>query len=96
MIRVLLTQLVLFLLPFLLYAGYLFLTKKLHKRAWIDAPRYWLVMAGLVVSVAGFAYMSQTNNNPSGRVYVPAHIENGKVVPGQFHPKPDSKETKTQ
>lgn len=93
MIRVLLTQLVLFLLPFLLYGGYLFLTKKLNRQAWIDAPRYWLVMAGLAVSVAGFAYMSQINNNPTGGVYVPAHMENGKVVPGQFTPKPDDGET---
>ncbi len=84
MIRVLITQLILFLLPFILYAGYLFLTNKLNKQAWIDAPRYWLIMSGLVVTVVGFLVMSQIHNNPLGGTYIPAHIENGVVVPGVF------------
>ena len=84
MIRVLLTQLILFLLPFAIYAGYLFLTKKMNRQAWIDAPRYWLIVAGLVTSIAGFLFMSQINNNPLGGTYIPAHMEDGKLVPGQF------------
>ena len=84
MIRVLITQLILFLLPFLIYAGYLFLTKKLNRRAWIDAPRYWLILSGLVVTLIGFVFMSQIHNNPLGSTYIPAHIENGIVVPGAF------------
>ncbi|PLW79168.1 DUF6111 family protein [Cohaesibacter celericrescens] len=84
MIRIIFTQLILFLLPFLVYAGYLFLTNKMHRKAWIDAPRYWLVIAGLVVSVFGFLFMSQINNNPLGGTYVPAHMENGKLIPGQI------------
>lgn len=84
MIRILITQIILFLLPFILYAGYLFLTQKLHRQAWIDAPRYWLIIAGLVCTVGGFLVMSQIDNNPVGGTYVPAHIENGVVVPGEF------------
>lgn len=84
MIRVIITQLILFLLPFLIYAGYLFLTQKLHKQAWIDAPRYWLVMAGLGISLIGFVVMSVIDNNPLGDTYIPAHLVDGKVVPGEF------------
>ena len=84
MIRVLITQVILFLLPFILYAAYLFLTRKIHKRAWIDAPRYWLVLAGVVFSLIGFITMSLVNNNPLNGTYVPAHFEGGKVIPGQI------------
>ncbi|TLP48299.1 MULTISPECIES: DUF6111 family protein [Cohaesibacter] len=84
MIRVLITQVILFLLPFLLYAGYLFLTQKLNRQAWIDAPRYWLIVTGLVFTLAGFLIMSQINNNSPGGTYVPAHFDNGVVVPGEF------------
>nr|WP_321443781.1 DUF6111 family protein [uncultured Cohaesibacter sp.] len=84
MIRILITQIILFLLPFLLYAGYLFLTRKLNRQAWIDAPRYWLIMAGLVCTLIGFLFLSQIDNNPPGETYIPAHIENGEVVPGEF------------
>ena len=84
MIRVLLTQLLLFLLPFIMYAGYLFLNQRLHKRAWIDAPRYWLVLSGLALSLIGFFVMSQINNNPLGGTYIPARYENGEVIPGHI------------
>lgn len=87
MIRVIVTQLILFLLPFLIYGGYLFLTRKLNRQAWIDAPRYWLVMAGLFFSVIGFLVLSQVGNNPLGGTYVPAHYEDGKLIPGQIRPK---------
>ncbi|WP_316860326.1 DUF6111 family protein [uncultured Cohaesibacter sp.] len=84
MIRVFITQGILFLLPFLVYAGYLFLTNKMHRKAWIDAPRYWLVLAGLGLSLAGFIVMSLVNNHSLDGTYIPAHEENGKVIPGQI------------
>ncbi|SNY91480.1 hypothetical protein SAMN04515647_1703 [Cohaesibacter sp. ES.047] len=83
MIRVFVTQLILFLLPFLLYGGYLFLTRKMNKQAFIDAPRYWLIMAGIALSLGGFVVLSQINNNPVGGTYIPTHYENGVLVPGQ-------------
>ena len=87
MIRVILTQLILFLLPFLIYAGYLFLSRKMNRKALIDAPRYWLIMAGLLFSVAGFLFLTQVNNNPLGGTYVPAHYKDGKLIHGQIKPK---------
>jgi hypothetical protein len=83
MIRVFISQLVLFLLPFLIYAGYLFLTKKMNRQAFIDAPRYWLILSGLGLSIIGFLVLSQIDNKPLGGVYIPAHMENGTLVPGQ-------------
>ena len=84
MVRVFITQLILFLLPFLVYAGYLFLTNKMNRQAWIDAPRYWLVVTGLVASLVGVLIMSQIGNNELGGTYIPAHLENGILVPGQI------------
>ncbi|MCT4654274.1 MAG: DUF6111 family protein [Cohaesibacter sp.] len=94
MIRVIITQLILFLLPFLIYWAYLFFTRKLNKRAWIDAPRYWLVVAGLVTSLVGLGIMSVINNNPTGGTYVPAHYEDGVLIPGTIVKK-DAEGAKT-
>jgi hypothetical protein len=84
MVRVIITQLLLFLLPFLAYAAYLFLTKKLHRKVWIDAPRYWLVIAGFVCSLIGFGVLAMINNNPTGGTYIPAHYKDGVLIPGQI------------
>lgn len=84
MIRVFITQFLLFLLPFLAYAAYLFLTKRLHRKVWIDAPRYWLVVAGFLCSLVGFAVLALINNNPTGGTYIPAHYKDGVLIPGQI------------
>ena len=55
-----------------------------------DSPRRrcwqwrWLVIAALVLVIPGFAVWAQYGGAPPGVTYVPAHMENGQVVPGTF------------
>ena len=75
----------LFLLPFLLFAVYLALRMR-----WPLAIEHWtrsrvsiLVMVGLAAALAGLAGASLFAPRGQG-VYVPAHLENGVLVPGRI------------
>lgn len=75
----------LFLAPFVLYVVYLVALRRnpTHAAHWKGGPMLWLTIAGLVVAVAGMLFFGLTANRQQG-AYVPAHVENGRVVPGQF------------
>jgi hypothetical protein len=75
----------LFFLPFLLFAAYLALRMR-----WPLAIEHWtrsrvsvLVIVGLTAALAGLVAASLFAPRGHG-VYVPAHIENGVLVPGRI------------
>jgi hypothetical protein len=76
--------LVLFLAPFLLFAIYLGLRRRnpFTRHAW-DGNVPWLVLAGLLVVIAGIVYTGFVAERSTG-AYVPTHIKNGVLVPGHF------------
>jgi heme/copper-type cytochrome/quinol oxidase subunit 3 len=84
MIRPVLTELLLFLTPFAAYAFLLW-----AKQAGVFDPDSWplRVVAGLTVvalllmGISAFL-AAQFSGVPPGSTYVPAHIENGRLVPG--------------
>ncbi len=84
MIRPVLTEIGLFLTPFVLYAAFLLATRTgvLHPPAW--APRHLaaLVIASLVLVIGSFLVLAKFSGAPPGSTYVPAHVEDGKFVPG--------------
>jgi hypothetical protein len=84
MIRPILTELALFLAPFALYAIFLAATRAglLHPDAWSWSTLAWLTIAALVLVVGSFVVIAQFSGAPPGSTYVPAHIENGRFVPG--------------
>jgi len=84
MIRPFATEIALFITPFVLYAAFLVAT-----RAGVMQPASWTLrrMAGLVIVslmlvVGSFLFLAQFSGAPPGSTYVPAHIEDGKFVPG--------------
>ena len=84
MIRPALTEIGIFLIPFVVYALFLIAT-----RAAILAPASWpiqlvarLVLGSLVLVGASLILLAQFSGSPPNSTYVPAHIENGKLVPG--------------
>ena len=84
MTRVFVESLLLFLLPFLVFAIYLVARRKpaFDPDHW-SKPLLWLIMAGLgLVALSFIASGIFRERQVSG--YVPAHIENGKLVPGKF------------
>src|SRR5262249_28056852 len=85
MIRPVLTEVALFLAPFLVYAVFLWATQAgvLHPNSW-SLPRFaWLLSAARVLSAGGFLVLVQWGGSPPGATSVPAHIEGGHFVPGE-------------
>lgn len=85
MVRPILTELVLFLVPFVLYAAFLFATraKVLHPDAWSWTVIAWLTIAALVMVLGSFLVMAQFSGAPPGSTYVPAHIEGDRLLPAE-------------
>ena len=80
------TELLLFLTPFALYAAFLFAT-----RAGVLDPKSWpmrhvmaLAIVALLLVIGSFAYFAHFSGAPVGTTYVPAHMENGRLVPGAY------------
>jgi hypothetical protein len=84
MIRVILTEGLLFLLPFAAFALLLVLQKRrvLDVEHWSRAT-VWLLMAGMVLVLASFLYKGFLAERPAGG-FEPTHMENGRLVPGRF------------
>jgi len=84
MIRPVLTELLLFLAPFALYVVFLTATRAdvLHPDSWSWSSLGWLTIAALVLVVGSFVVIARFSGAPPGSTYVPAHLENGRLVPG--------------
>jgi cytochrome c oxidase assembly factor CtaG len=84
MIRPVATEIALFLTPFVLYAVFLFATRAgvFDPQSWPLSRVAWLTIAALALVVGSFIYFAQFTGAPPGSTYVPAHMENGKFVPG--------------
>ncbi len=85
MIRPFLTELALFLAPFVAYAVYLWATRAgvLDPSHWSMSRLAWLLMAALLLMIGSFVVLAQWGGAPPGSTYVPAHFEDGKFVPGE-------------
>lgn len=88
MIRSILTEVGIFLIPFVLYAAYLMASRSamLHKSSWPLTVIGWLIVAALVLVIASLLLLVRYSGAPPGSTYVPAHMENGKFVPGMERP----------
>jgi hypothetical protein len=84
MIRPILTEIGLFLTPFVLYAAFLLATRAgvLEPKAWTLPRIAGLVIASLLLMTGSFLALAQFSGSPPGSTYVPAHVEGGKFVPG--------------
>ena len=85
MIRPALTEIGLLLTPFVIYAAFLVVTNSgvMQPKAWAPSRLAILVIASLVLVVGSFFVLARFSGAPPGSTYVPAHIENGKFVPGE-------------
>ncbi|AXK83351.1 hypothetical protein DW352_24200 [Pseudolabrys taiwanensis] len=86
MIRPVLTEIVLFVLPFVLYVVFLWATKAgvLHPDSWPVQRIVSLAIVALILVAGSFVFFAHFSGAPVGSTYVPAHIEDGKFVPGQM------------
>ena len=84
MIRPVLTELAIFLIPFVAYALFLIATRSgvLASSSWPAHLVAKLVLGSLLLVVISFVFLAQFSGAPPDSTYVPAHLENGKLVPG--------------
>jgi Family of unknown function (DUF6111) len=84
MIRPLTTELILLLAPFAAYAIFLWATQAdiLHPESWPLTRLAWLTIGALVLVAGSFIVLAQWGGEPKNSTYIPAHMENGKLVPG--------------
>ncbi|HEV2958143.1 MAG TPA: DUF6111 family protein [Xanthobacteraceae bacterium] len=84
MIRPVFTEVALFLAPFVAYAVFLWATRAgvLDPDSWPRQRLAWLTIAALVLLLGSFFVLAQFEHSRPGSTYVPAHVEDGKFVPG--------------
>ncbi len=84
MTRAVFGEALLFFLPFALFALYLVLRRRnpFTLGAW-SGQVSWLVIAGLACAILALVVTGITAERRAGP-YEPTHLENGRVVPGQF------------
>ncbi len=84
MIRPVFTELALFAAPFVAYALFLWATRAgvLDVSSWPLPRLMWLTISALVLVIASLLALAQFGGSPPGSTYVPAHLENGRLVPG--------------
>ena len=79
-------EILLFLLPFALYGVYLRLSKRDAETPARPHPWTILFISGLVLVAASFVIWGVTEGAGEQGVYIPPHVENGRVVPGRVEP----------
>jgi hypothetical protein len=95
MARILLTYLVPFLLPLVGYMAWIWYRTWYAEKHGGDAPKFekgrWplLLFLGAAFSLSILAFTAFTTGGDPDDVYVPAHMEDGKLVPGRMEKRPD-------
>jgi hypothetical protein len=84
MIRQALTEIGIFLIPFAVYALFLVATRSapLTLSSWPAIVIGRLLLGSLLLVILSLVLLAQFSGAPPNSTYFPAHIENGRVVPG--------------
>ena len=85
MIRIVIENILLFLLPTFIYVAYVYMTrdeKPEAARVLDDAPLVWLFMAGAVLMVVTLVTFGSMTGGQPGQTYTPPVLEDGRIVPG--------------
>ncbi|SHL32008.1 hypothetical protein SAMN05444159_5605 [Bradyrhizobium lablabi] len=84
MIRPAFTEIGIFLIPFAVYALFLFATRSglLLQTSWPLHIVARLALGSLLLVVISFILLARFSGGAPNSTYVPAHLDNGKFVPG--------------
>ena len=84
MIRPAFTEIGIFLIPFAVYAIFLVATRSglLAQTSWPLHIIGKLAIGSFLLVVISFILLAHFSGAPPNSTYIPAHIENGKFVPG--------------
>ncbi|TWA94417.1 DUF6111 family protein [Bradyrhizobium stylosanthis] len=84
MIRPVLTEIGIFLIPFAVYALFLAATRSglFARSSWPVTIVARLALVALALVIAGLIGLAHFSGGGPESTYIPAHIDNGKFVPG--------------
>ncbi|KRR01921.1 hypothetical protein CQ12_27130 [Bradyrhizobium jicamae] len=84
MIRPILTEVGIFLIPFAVYALFLIATRSgvLASSSWPAHLVAKLALGSLLLVAISFVLLAEFSGAPPNSTYIPAHIEDGKLVQG--------------
>ena len=84
MIRPALTEIGIFLIPFAVYALILIASRSgvLAQTSWPLHLIAKLTLGAMMLVAISFVLLAQFSGGPPNSTYVPAHVENGKFIPG--------------
>jgi hypothetical protein len=87
MLRIILENILLFLLPTAAYAAFVYMTREERTgaaRVLDDAPFVWLFVAGLCIVLVVLATFGSITGGKPGQVYTPPAFKNGHIEPGHL------------
>mgnify|MGYP001036963567 FL=1 len=84
MIRPVLTEVGIFLIPFAIYAAYLLATRSgvFDQNSWPLRIVIRLAIGAFLLTILSLVLLAHFSGAPPKSTYVPAHMENGRLVPG--------------
>ncbi len=84
MIRPILTEVGIFLIPFAAYALFLLASRAgvFQRASWPNHVLTRLVLGSLLLTIISLVLLANNSGAPPGATYTPAHMENGKLIPG--------------
>ena len=84
MIRPAFTEIGVFLIPFAVYAAFLLATRSglLVQTSWPLPIIARLAVGSLLLVVVSFVLLAHFSGASPNSTYIPAHIENGRLIPG--------------
>ena len=88
MIRPVLTEIGIFLIPFAVYALFLVATRSgvFDQASWPISLVAKLVLGSLLLVIVSFIFLAEFSGAPPESTYEPAHLDQGKLVPGIERP----------
>ncbi|MBL1430797.1 MAG: hypothetical protein COA60_004680 [Robiginitomaculum sp.] len=81
---------------FLGYRAFLIHHRKVDREEFSPVPYHKLFVAGGVAALLAYFVMAFSNEKITDQKYVPAHIENGKLIPGGFVEREEPKTEEKQ
>jgi hypothetical protein len=84
MIRPILTEIGIFLIPFLVYAAFLLARRNgvFDASSWPMRVVVRLAIVAFLLTILSLILLAHFSGAPPDSTYVPAHLENGRLVPG--------------
>jgi hypothetical protein len=86
MIRIVIENILLFLLPTIIYVAYVYLTSDDEKpgaaRVLNDAPLFWLFIAGAALMLVTLVTFGSMSGGKPGQTYTPPVLKDGRIEPG--------------